>query len=775
MDYKHNKPILEKILGKESAYHNTYTAISFPPNGRKQKRSKPTPLTAEEDLKEIRYTGMMELEISTTSPLLTSESDPFDENENSKTGIKDVKYKSYRALTIGEDVIVPKSGVTGSLRNLLTILTGGVICNLDEDLILCQGRDLQMVLPCEENPKNLPVAVLAKIIYSGNQFRDGEIQLGETLPVNLEDLRSLMPSDPKEREDIENSFRDARGKIRVFFINNPQFPTLDSDRYSHSTPWQVRFSGQMGNKKTEAAFRSNGRHIPLPSQLWRDYAGRHRQSIRPELKNGDLVWLETRTPDGSIRGSHDVVSIQWARWGRKGQPLLQIIPNDLIPDTLKNDGFVGEITNLFGLVMPKGGKCPNFAARIRPDNLVFENTKKDLIKNVRLAPLAQPHLGCMAFYRNTDDPSQNAQSFGLRGYKVYRTTLEEGVWRFEVQGIFDKSGQLEEFEKCDLCKNVELLPAGMKGQLNISFRSLSNRELSLLLLACSVPWRLGGGKPFGLGSCSVKFLRIVDELGNKMELPLEWKKEVEDIKDRTAIWIASQTPVPKMRSPRAVETDQYGKIRGGHAWSKRHATPKKDDNQQASVLESRPLGNPLKEASGCDIMPGQPLPFFNPDDPLSDLLYGYDMIVTDSKTEQGQPTIINAIEPFDPKKHLTGKETSAGNHSQNRETRQQQRAARGELPSQNISTKTQPTQELIKSNSYEFEICPDPKGGDKLCAKHQSTGKIGNIINPAEVPDKLKKNGENIILKVWILNPAQKQLQLKWFPPKGEKQADKLK
>ena len=88
---------------------------------------------------------------------------------------------------------------------------------------------------------------------------------------------------------------------------------------------------------------------------------------------------------------------------------------------------VDQVTDLFGQVPPDSKyDAPIFAGRIRPENLVFHNAASSLTKNVVLAPLSVPHPGCSAFYRDTNDPTDDALAKDVRGYKVYRTTLEEG-------------------------------------------------------------------------------------------------------------------------------------------------------------------------------------------------------------------------------------------------------------------------------------------------------------------------------------------------------------
>ena len=127
-----NNDTLKTVLGEGSAFHNPYTFIPFS-NQQGLDPVPPTPLTADEEADGNRFTGILRLKITTKSPLLTCNPEP--EREDQKTG-----HKTYRAMAIGKDVIVPASGIRGSLRSLMTVLTGSSLGYLDQHLHLCQQR-----------------------------------------------------------------------------------------------------------------------------------------------------------------------------------------------------------------------------------------------------------------------------------------------------------------------------------------------------------------------------------------------------------------------------------------------------------------------------------------------------------------------------------------------------------------------------------------------------------------------------------------------------------
>jgi len=770
-----NQKLFETVLGKESAFHNPYTFIPFP--NKQPERYDPVPLTADEPRQERnRYTGLLRLRVTTARPLMTC--DPIPVNNQGKSDEQQAKHKSYQALTIGDDVIVPATGIRGSLRTLMTIINGGTISYLDEELRLCQGRDVQLVMPGMNNPNEKPVAVLAKVVETGSAMQDGVVELGLTKPVRLEKLKKLK----NMRVPIDNWRKVEQKGQKVWFIDDPDNPGNWSDRQSSATPWQVRLSGQPVGKtsknKNEGAFKANGRQLTLPSYLWGEYSGRNRHSVRKELRPGDLIWMHLKNGKESAQTAEDVVSLQWARWGRLGQPLSACLPKAVQPDYRANDGMVDDITNLFGQVSPEAynKNAPSFAGRIVPENLVFCDTRSKLLTGVTLAPLQPPHPSCMAFYRNTDDPAKDPTGFKVRGYKVYRNSAETGPsapWHFATQGVYDAKAQLSSAQQ-GVNKTVDLLPEGMAGELTIAIRSLDSVELAMLLQACHVPWRLGGGKPLGLGLCNVEVLALLDEEGNDIAIPTDWQNDVNESEPRAKMWAASQKPVPKLRYPRAVDDNNNRKQRGGHAWFKRHADTKKNNDSNVQGLISRPLGGELRAAARSPQIPGQPLPLFDPDDPLSDVLYGYDMIVTHKEEIKRNNQAIDeiwAIEPFSCERHIRGNEISGGNTSQNRETRLEQKGAR--LTS-GAGPQTPPLQKpapvpvtpampvVAKGAVLSCVITEPPAGKTSLWATVEGTELTGIIEDHDKVPTESRSVGTKLPLYVISYTVYNKQIKFGW-------------
>ncbi len=679
-----------KVLGLP--FHNPYTFLPFPEKMPHRRRA--TLLSADElEGKRERLTGVLELAVTTETPLLSCH--PTEVSD--KGG-----HKTYQALTIGPDVIVPATGVRGALRTLMTILTGGTLGYLDEYAYLCQGRDTQLGPQGLNSPPLTPKHVfLAEVEQPGTALKSGVVRLGKTQLVKLEDL--------EKRTQRHRLDRGERAPTLWVGLDNHGQPTTDiSLRQTDDTPWKLKLSGRPINLqgKREGAFLPGPQRLELPPELWAAYSGRNAHGDHRELRTGDLIWLEPADPNlPQITYPEDVKSLQWARWGKSGQAMKDKIPGHILPDYEQDDGKVDAITDLFGQVAPKRNHAPQFAARIRPENLMFwDAAPKAQDNRVTRAPLMQSHAGCVAFYRNSANADEISEAGELRGYKVYRVQ-EDGAdapWRYDVQGVYGTKGELLRPQQA-VNKTCELVPKGETGTLRIAFHSLTKRELALLLQACAVSWRLGGGKPLGLGLCAARVTGLLDEDGELMQIPdwtlnhvggglrIEgWQQEVRDIELRVGMWTASQKPVPKLRYPRAVDDNRNRKSRGGHAWFQRHASPRmvtnRGDGSREPGLNPLHIDGKIKQDaetakqpldSAMPLIAGQMLPPFDPEDPLSDVLYGYDAIGAETEDRQRpRRRVFLQVEPFDPEQHITGAEQSGGNQGKNAEFRREQRESR---------------------------------------------------------------------------------------------------
>ena len=662
-------------------FYNPYTFLPFPDKEHAPVRRKPTPASIDE-IEKDRFTGVIRLKIRTCSPLLSCTAEPVDTKAS---------HKKYQALTIGDDVIVPATGIRGSLRTMMTAIVGGTLGYMDRALWLCQGRDAVLGPATKKNRKPPESVFLAQVVEPGDEHSDGTIRLGETklvLAASLQHIVRLTDFSVKTFDDLRPS---QKGSVRNLWIDNPDEPKLCVAEKTEVCQWLVKLSGVpvgQNPRKKEGAFRATGPEIALPSDYWVAYSGRNRNGDFSELRKGYLVWLEPQTiAQAKVESAKDIMSLQWARWGRHGQSLETLMlahHSHVLPDSMNRDGLVDEITDLFGHVPLEPRAAAAFAGRVRPSNAVFKHGAAAL-KTVTLAPLMRPHPGCVGFYHafsidgddaaDLDDISQN---WPLRGYKVYRNTKERGndaPWHFSVQGIYNGAERVDsDQQKCN--KTCDLLDEGQVGELDLACYGLSKRELALLVLVCtSCDWRLGGGKPLGLGHCHVDSITVVDEFGKRCRIPEDWVEHIDDATwQRLDLYVSSQEPVDKLRYPRAVKPGGYS-TRAGHVWFARHATPKQqnDPSESAKGMKTVWTEQGLKQkASNKEQIRAQVLPLIDDSDGK---LYGYDCVASERKLADKR-TMVSGIEACPVPKHVGTSREHKPNTGQNAESRRADRERR---------------------------------------------------------------------------------------------------
>lgn len=665
--------ILEELLPEnfysDSSFHNPYTFWDFPEINA---RESITPYSIGDIKSPETFSGVLELKVTLESPLLIKAGYSNEEcckiRNNKKIYNNINEHKKYKALTIGDDVIVPASSVRGSLRYLMTLITDGPLLKIDNNEYLSQGRDINL----GNDKKKL---FLAQVIKKGAHNRDGEIMLGETKLIKFSLLNNFYKEENGvclERPSIENN----TVKYFVTFDNNNKLESIEKiDKYESSphekNTWVLKLSGEPidndGVDKEEALFKqypdNKKNKIRINKKLWAQYQSRHRSNncFRSSLKKGDLIWLEPQNSNITrINNDRQIKSLQWARLGRKGTHLKSLLKNQfknssrpsgsihLYPDSERTDGRVHLTTNLFGQVTANNNRNNSnisFAARIRPDNLVFQDTKDMLNKQPLTLPvLSSPNPGCLAFYRKAVSPDTVSAEDPLRGYKVYRTSKHAGFsddkapWRYQNQGNYKDDEETLKPEQQKFNFSAQLLPEkngenATTGTLNLSLRGVSSRELAILLACCSTKWRLGGGKPLGLGLCSVEPVALLDETGETVpdftdtyDLSKHCGKiEADRIKGQIDHWEKTQLPVEDLKYPRAVEVNKNKTRKEGLSWFKNNANPKfpKNDPTECKGLKKTYV---VKDESNnkAVAIPGQLLPDFDPAG--NDTLFGYDVI-----------------------------------------------------------------------------------------------------------------------------------------------------
>jgi len=608
---------------------------------------------------EKRFSGILKFNVNLNSPLMTLMAEP-------DNGI-DAKHGNYKALTIGSSVIYPSTGVRGSLRHLMTMITGGRLRYLDNEMYVVEDRwDSE-----KKANKNFQLALISKV---GGRDKFGKVVLGKQKPIRAIDVESLFR---RHNKDINEYRKNGKLVWVKWDWNNEKVPSSlnFSDKPPSGYNKVLKISGiPINPKKKEWIFEPDySREIEISPEHWVIYMNRYLNSPFNELKKQNVVWLEPVMEDNDrqktiINDDTDIQSIQWSKWGKEGDRMADLLPDYVKPGyQVKKHKKVDEVTNLFGQVPSEkkyADKAPTFAGRIRPDNLVFQNGVSKL-ETVTLAPLARPHAGCKAFYRKSN--------YGdINGYKVYHTTKEKGTnapHLYSTQPIY-KNGKAEH-SKQKMNKTVQLLQENITGTLSISFSALSEKEYSLLRLVCSLPQRFGGGKPFGLGLCSLKLVAVTNEFGQKVNEPVEnWKDLTKAFAGRAELYTASQQPVEKLRYPLSAEINGYSVVRAGHEWFKFNASVKKSDGTLRKFPVKRNSEAEKKLGAALAI---QKLPELSRSQE-ENLLYGYDLFFKKMKVNRVEQ--ITDFKLFNEATDFKSSKRPGYNHSPNRESRQKKKSER---------------------------------------------------------------------------------------------------
>jgi len=331
-------------------------------------------------------------------------------------------------LTIDKNVVVPATTIKGFLRNLTTILSGGPLHTLDENTYLCQGRDIQI------KGENGEAPFVARVAEPGDIFRDGTIQLGESGFISTLTLARFKDKKDKHKVDLDQLEKEMEkyeqlkierktakgannkklvtkltGKMRRLsnsckrqvgtveklieglrketgpiwvLLHGDQVKDIRDDDSRPEDYWQLKISGRpiQGFNKKEGLFWPNGQKMMVPSKLWAEYASRNMHGSRKTLQKNDLVWLDVTQGCRQITDPSQILSLQWARWGKKGDSVLKLIKEHVKPDWLSKGKDIHPVTNMFGL----GSPSPRYrdglsvASKLRFDNLVFDRNAKIL-------------------------------------------------------------------------------------------------------------------------------------------------------------------------------------------------------------------------------------------------------------------------------------------------------------------------------------------------------------------------------------------------------------
>lgn len=465
--------------------------------------------------------------------------------------------QAHQAVHAGR-VVIAGSSVKGAVRSLHEALMGGCLRVVDEEFVPVYRQ------PAVAKDQDWHLAVVAKATRQG---RATHLQVTEEtvwVPVGM--LRTALGRAPRTGDTVDigdsaieahsgldrDEVRDGDGvaagdgwtvlvgdsgtrqRSRQFFCAAGRLPDDDADLSEVTESAWLEFDRlcegtndlRVIRQKPDAQLYKGWREGRVFAEVrWGNETVGSRRRVTGRLWPGDVVWARVNPATG--QAERLAMAAIWREPGRG--PVAERVPPDVRP--CQEPGHLCLSCRLFGSADTAAGESGreagqrSFAGHVRIGDAVAEGVTTDA---VRLAPLGAPRPGAGQFYLQVNDtrPASNetvlpAAYWGserdegdprlVRGRKFYWNG-DPGV-RQPPRHVARESQRNEA-----MTGQRQLVPAGVVFRQVITFDNVLKAELASLLLtllpglilprteglaSADYRLRLGGGKPFGLGSASV--------------------------------------------------------------------------------------------------------------------------------------------------------------------------------------------------------------------------------------------------------------------------------
>lgn len=506
------------------------------------------------------WSGSIEINITTQTPLLIPDAAKVTENNGHKTfPVRVVNGRPYLAPT----------SVKGMLRSAYEAIT-----NSRFSIFESHEDRLAYRMEARLGPGPIPARV---------EYHEGGLVLRLMKDSNIIGNAAKLPRYQENGRSPDKGEQQAA--LRYSGTNNlPQhkdhvWVNVDSSVVTEIIPWSqdrprrgdwkegwVCITGaNIKSKQYERVFISGQSNelIPVTSEIkamWRelilnyrktherDLEKRERGDIPPDRYTGSepgkTAWsrhiympLEEKLEEGTLcyvdMNGDEVRVIQPVTISRR---LYELSPAQLLPDSLKPAQTMEELSpadRVFGWVNQKGKG--SYKGNLRIANVICTSTFSEAVlefegSGLPLAILGAPHPEQTRFYTAHDklgtplDGNQAKESGyhsnkrGLRGRKVYphHASLPRNHWRDPTEDPTrnNNNGHYQEYHRPgdirdDQNRSIRgWVKEGITFKAKLYVKNLSTVELGALLWLLDLPddhfHRLGGGKPFGFGSVRVK-------------------------------------------------------------------------------------------------------------------------------------------------------------------------------------------------------------------------------------------------------------------------------
>lgn len=453
--------------------------------------------------KNDRYTGIINLEITTKTPL-------FIKGEEKKLNNNEVVPEFFKP---GDVIKIPGSSLRGMARTLVEIASWGKFTQFNDKLLFYRGLADRSSLK-EEYEKNMGKRNKKKDKNNGNvveeeyKFNAGYITKKGSkyyiIPAKQENGKAFTKKFVGEKEIKKNAFKFVKqpdGKYLVY--GGPM-----EGRTPKKHAWLVNPPDKNANK------------IEVPRDdifAYKDDDLRFKDAVSEQDRNNrdliDLLDIE----------KHKYIPCFYVQWkDKEGNQRISFghtgyfrlaykkTIGEHVPEYLKNPSIIDMAEAIFGRLENKNveNKDSNFsfASRVFFEDAELISNQKDVFLPVatsRVLEAPKP----TTFQHYLEQPNGvktdlkkmnhwNSDGTKIRGYKLY--------WHKENERWQEKA----DVPKKKVHQDIRPIKANTKFHGKIRFENLSSVELGALLFVLDLPkghyHKLGMGKPLGLGTIEIK-------------------------------------------------------------------------------------------------------------------------------------------------------------------------------------------------------------------------------------------------------------------------------
>lgn len=504
--------------GRKNRFINPYNFIPLEAHGKDK---------VPEDDKDEKFYGKIEYTLITKTPLFipnTSSDDAFKMRKNKGDEHKSQDFFSYKDLSgliestknNPPEPIIPGSEVRGMFRSNYEILTNSCMSVIDDKVILAARSNVVYspgLLRKESNGKYK--------LYHAEQYYPGRNFIDESIDKELKS--------PKVRECSNYCLRGKEGYVlKGVFPPIKQKAGRGKNKMKQHPHFFVKPTNgfEVTQSTIDTLKQALSEYDKNNKSDYRQYACAWKEYQKSENKLNQFFPVYYLIIDKDNPGNKTLLSP-----AQKTREIYHAKMKDIIPNYLPcaNDGDLCPACNLFGTLRSNDPKT----SRLRFTDLKRSDTEnlKDIYENLYTMPiLGTPHLSNMAFYLQRPEDAQ----YWTYDYKVNNKNVSTYSASVNGRKFYWHQGnniKLENDKPGNMNTTIRPLKKGQSFIGTVYFDGVSKDELNALiyLVNCDEEhgYKLGKGKPFGLGSIQTKINDVIvwKPVNNKASQTIEFKEK----------------------------------------------------------------------------------------------------------------------------------------------------------------------------------------------------------------------------------------------------------